>query len=57
MDPEIVLKRIRQLTRRILESDDYVNTASTAYELAEKVQALDEWISKGGLLPEDWADL
>ena len=23
-------------------------------ELAELVQSLDEWLSKGGFLPEDW---
>jgi hypothetical protein len=48
MDPDETLREIRELV-----------TAQACYvpdpdRLAELVGALDEWLSKGGFLPEPW---
>ena len=63
MDPTACLDIIRELTEKIIVAsdgdDDYGYVAAAldhAYELADHVQALDEWIMKGGLLPDTWAD-
>ena len=50
MDPNATLKRIRQI---IAEGDD--GSESLTEELPELVEALDEWLSKGGFLPLEWA--
>jgi len=51
MDPDATLKMIRELAAevacRAVDPD--------AVELAELVQSLDEWISRGGFLPKEWA--
>ena len=56
MDIETTIRRIRELTPRLLEHDDrtYEQMANDGYELAELVTALDEWLSKGGYAPEAW---
>lgn len=46
MDPNETLRAIRAL----LTEDD----GRTDPELADKVRALDEWLTKGGFLPEAW---
>lgn len=51
MDPETNLKDQRRLAERILNGD---GDESDAYRLAELVEALDEWIAKGGFLPARW---
>jgi hypothetical protein len=51
MDPEANLKDQRRLAERILNGD---GSESDAYRLAELVEALDEWIAKGGFLPARW---
>jgi hypothetical protein len=52
MDPNATLARIRALVaqardRGPLDGDD-------AEELAALVEALDEWLTRGGFLPVDW---
>lgn len=54
MDPNKVLKKARAKAERILNDDS--NTAE-AQAFAEHFQALDEWLSNGGFLPEDWRAL
>jgi hypothetical protein len=68
MDPNEALKLMRELAKKILaianepncdepSYDDLVSSAqefSTAIEMAEQFEALDEWIKSGGFLPEDW---
>jgi hypothetical protein len=49
MDPDHTLADIRRLAAR-----EDLSPQDAAY-LAELVQALDEWISKGGFLPRPWA--
>ena len=36
------------------ESPNFGEIADLAARLAELVQALDEWLSKGGFLPKEW---
>lgn len=50
MDPDIALAHIRELIPVVLSSED----TSPGDELAETVKGLDEWLSKGGLLPKAW---
>lgn len=67
MDPDQLLKEIRELVKQL--QTDYQNTIHASvddeqetadacvdhgYELEEKVNNLDEWISKGGSLPKAW---
>lgn len=49
MDPDACLKEIREVVSQI---NDGVPGLATA--LAELVDALDEWIAKGGFLPNAW---
>jgi len=51
MDPNENLREQRRLVRRILDTDDLSSKAGLAVRLAELVEALDEWISRGGFLP------
>lgn len=52
MDPNEVLRLLRELTETA-DADEYA--ANQLYvEVAEKFRALDEWMSKGGFLPDAW---
>lgn len=55
MDPNECLKEILRLANQLLmtHQDDPPDEAS---ELAEKVEALDEWLRKGGFLPQRWQE-
>jgi hypothetical protein len=64
MDPDVTLSELRELTTGIFEengafninkvqdTDDVVNLL---VQISERFEALDEWISKGGYAPRDWA--
>jgi hypothetical protein len=52
MDPNETLKRIRQIAGRF-EKGQARNQDGP--ELADLIDALDGWISRGGFLPRDWA--
>ena len=64
MDPNANLQEQRKLAARLLElpADELGNYTpaeqSEAYfaglRLAELVEALDQWITKGGFLPDGW---
>ena len=57
MDPNAALRALRELSRSALEDADGFDSSdfsTTMCALAENFQALDEWISKGGFLPEGW---
>lgn len=56
MDPDAALDVIRDCLRIVHNPDtspedqhDYLQ------ELAGRVEALDEWLTRGGFLPADWA--
>ncbi len=60
MDPDANLRELRDLAARgaaYYEGED-VDCDSwgdmSAYRLIELIQALDEWLSKGGFLPRTW---
>lgn len=63
MDPDVSLERALEVAQAILDEhgpDENVNEDAwaehaRACELAEYVVALDEWLNKGGALPEAWA--
>lgn len=51
MDPDEVLRTIREIVQRITE-DDHVE--SDLDELADAFESLDLWLSNGGFLPDEW---
>lgn len=55
MDPNETIRRIRLLAGRLLE--DGTDSTHPGQALAELVQALDGWITRGGFLPDDWQPL
>lgn len=64
MDPDANLNEQRELAASILETLDVdeddvenIDIDELRYDverLAELVQSLDTWISRGGFLPKDW---
>jgi hypothetical protein len=52
MDPDTTLKGIRAYIRAANENG---LTLDEKFELIELIEALDEWLSKGGFLPSAWA--
>lgn len=61
MDPDANLAQIRELRKFFMEPPDEMTPGLTnafidkAVELAALIEAQDEWMSKGGFLPADWA--
>ena len=59
MDPDACLKQIRELISTINEAETdgkfLDDLASEIHQLVECVEALDDWINKGGFLPAQWA--
>jgi hypothetical protein len=59
VDPNETLKQTIRLADRVLlnetpEGEPIEDYEEIAYELAEKIEALDEWLTKGGFLPRRW---
>jgi hypothetical protein len=58
MDPDQTLRELRALVARILCDADVAEGSvnlDDAVTLAERFQNLDQWISRGGFLPDQWA--
>lgn len=57
MDPNANLEEQRRLVKLLLDGSITTDRARsvTAHRLAELIEALDGWLSKGGFLPESWA--
>lgn len=53
MDPNATLEEMRAFVKKVLYS---VDSAATDDEtrMAELFESLDEWITKGGFLPNAW---
>ena len=51
MDPTMTLRQIRQLI-----VDGKKNTNFQEGEILELIDNLDEWLSKGGFLPQQWVN-
>lgn len=58
MDPNETLKDLRYHLKKLGEStehdDDVPVLQESAVQVYVLVQALDEWLKKGGALPEEW---
>lgn len=66
MDPNANLREQREIVARVLartlpDGADYIQRArhnrqqaDDTERLAQLVEALDEWLTKGGFLPADW---
>jgi hypothetical protein len=54
MDPNQALQEIREVVDAILGDDSASDLPEKAASLAERVTALDVWISRGGFLPGPW---
>lgn len=53
--PDSALARMRELAASILADADRGGISQVeGIALAEEVQSLDEWISRGGFRPADW---
>lgn len=52
MDPNATLEEMRTLAEALIEADD--PDPGDVERLAHLVQALDQWITKGGFLPAAW---
>jgi hypothetical protein len=57
MDPNANLREQKEITERMLHPDSEHVDSGDAIRLAELVEALDEWIRKGGFLPSAWSGL
>jgi hypothetical protein len=54
VDIEACLKRIRELCQLSNRDTGKSETLAVLEELAQHVEALDQWLSKKGFLPKDW---
>lgn len=52
MDPSVTLAKIRELTEKANLYGE-LNDNKTQ-DLVDLVESLDDWMSKGGFLPEPW---
>lgn len=56
MDPNETLKRLRDALKVALGGNgDTIEEDRAAYDAAEAAQALDEWLSAAGFLPDAWS--
>jgi len=55
MDPDEVLKKIRMVLIKV-QTDTFVldDAPELLEDLAESVENLDAWLTKGGFLPQPW---
>ena len=56
MDPDTALENLRAARDRFDEADDVSDRWGGAYEVVEQFDGLDDWLSKGGFPPAEWAD-
>jgi len=55
MDPDTTLAEIRVYVRVVLDDSTSASTRATHGEwLAERVEQLDQWLSRGGFPPSAW---
>lgn len=55
MDVNETLRQLREALAQWHLRGDVEGALAAADAIAEKAHALDEWLSKGGFLPEDWS--
>jgi len=60
MDPNETLKKLLRIAGQVMrddsEEDIWFSKQQAAIELAEGISDLDEWLAKGGFLPERWSE-
>ncbi len=60
MDPDANLKEMRELYQKMRKYENLLVARSVIQDdsmrLIELLEAMDEWLSKGGFLPEDWKE-
>jgi len=57
MDPNIALDKLRELCREHITDETDIGlfrTEDRALSICEQFEALDQWLSNGGLLPSEW---
>lgn len=62
MDPNELLEALRDCAQELIGEVENANrvgiadfsSSETAYKMAEKFEALDTWLTRGGFLPSDW---
>lgn len=54
MDPNQALADLREALRRMGAATEPWEYENAAAEAGEHIAGLDEWLSKGGFLPEAW---
>lgn len=57
MDPNEALRMIREAVELMRETPNTIADADTyerVHRLMDSVEALDEWLSRGGFLPDAW---
>ena len=54
MDPNETLRCLRALSKQIIKENENEEMPDNGMHMANIFQALDEWIVKGGFLPQDW---
>lgn len=53
MDPNETLKRLREFVNA---TQDFAEICTDVeIEIGEYIKSLDDWISNGGFLPDDWS--
>lgn len=56
MDPNEMLKAIRELIDEFDQAKGPSDAADTAYELVGRLKGFDGWLSNGGFYPSDWCN-
>lgn len=56
MDPNAALKQIRDIILRMKRDHVRKHVSVEVDDLVDVVEGLDEWLSKGGFLPDDWVE-
>lgn len=56
MDPNTALSNLRNLTAMVINTEnlEHSDQLDLLDSLAEQVEALDEWLTRGGFLPSAW---
>lgn len=55
MDPNAALEELRKLIETVMNDWDSDTATQTEVEMANLFAALDEWLTKGGVLPNQWS--
>lgn len=61
MDPNMTLHELRELAARALQARDFLGgepgpVEHVLHQMAEKFDALDNWMTKGGFAPDAWRE-